>query len=76
LIKVRLPVSVASAVLYFHRTLLTLTQQRSMLAELSARLMDSRAAAGNIDLRTQVEEGAGPDDGPVRLAIGDDCKVM
>jgi hypothetical protein len=49
--------------------------QRSMLAELSARLMDSRAAE-NINLGMHVEEGAGPDDGPARLVIGDDCSVM
>ena len=46
-----------------------------MLAELSARLMDSRAA-GNMNLGMQVEQGAGPDDGPARLVIGDDCSVM
>jgi hypothetical protein len=46
-----------------------------MLAELSARLMASRAA-GNHTMGMQVEGGAHPDDGPARLVLGDDCSVM
>jgi len=46
-----------------------------MLAELSARLMASRAA-GNINLGVQIEGGADPDDEPARLVLGDDCSVM
>jgi hypothetical protein len=46
-----------------------------MLAELSARLLASRAA-GNNNLGIPVEGGAEPDDGPARLMLGDDCSVM
>lgn len=50
-----------------------------MLAQLSARLMASRAAGlqpGNNGLGVQVEGGGGPDDGPARLVLGDECRVM
>lgn len=47
-----------------------------MLAELSARLMASRAAGGNNNSGVQAEEGTELDDGPARLVLGDDCSVM
>lgn len=52
-----------------------------MLAQLSARLMASRAAGlqpGNNGLGVQQEGSGEPEgeDGPVRLVLGDDCRVM
>lgn len=50
-----------------------------MLAQLSARLMASRAAGaqpGNHGLLTHLEAAAGPEGEPARLALGDDCSVM
>jgi hypothetical protein len=48
-----------------------------MLAQLSARLMASRAAGlqpGNNGLGVQVE--GGPEDEVARLVLGDECRVM
>jgi hypothetical protein len=56
-----------------------LLSQRSMLAQLSARLVASRTAGlqhSNNGLGVQVQGGEGPEDGPVRLVLGDDCRVM
>jgi hypothetical protein len=50
-----------------------------MLAQLSARLMATRAAGlqpGNNGLGVQVQGEDGPQDGPARLELGDDCRVM
>lgn len=47
-----------------------------MLAQLSARLMATRAAGvqpGNTGLGVQVEDAG---DDVARLALGDDCRVM
>jgi hypothetical protein len=49
-----------------------------MLAQLSARLMASRAAGvqpGGNGLGVQVEDG-GPEDQVARLVLGDECRVM
>lgn len=52
-----------------------------MLAQLSARLMATRAAGmqlGNNDLGVQVQGGGdgGPEDEVARLVLGDECRVM
>lgn len=50
-----------------------------MLAQLSARLMASRAAGaqpGNNGLGVSVEGGEEDDDRVARLVLGDDCSVM
>lgn len=50
-----------------------------MLAQLSARLMASRAAGvqpGNNGLGVQVEATGGPENEVARLVLGDECRVM
>lgn len=52
-----------------------------MLAQLSARLMATRAAGlqpGNNGLGVQVQDGGdgGPEDEVARLILGDECSVM
>ena len=50
-----------------------------MLAQLSARLMATRAAGmqpGNNGLGVQVQGGDGPEDEVARLVLGDECRVM